>query len=86
MTVERLENEMSGDELDEWMEFYSLEPFGDEEKMADLRHSVLCSLVKNAMGGEVPPSDFMMYKQKEITEENELEDWEAKLLRAMTTI
>lgn len=85
MTVERLENEMSADELDDWMEFYQMEPFGNEEKMADKRNSLLCHI--SSMGGEHTPSDFEMYPdQKQESEEHELLDWEVKLLRAMTTI
>jgi len=79
MTVERLENEMSADELDDWIEFYNLEPFGDEERMNDKRNALNCAISANAMGGESKPSDFEFYKDpnrsetkidiEEITEE-----------------
>lgn len=79
MTVERLENEMSASEYDEWIMFYSLEPFGDEERMNDKRNGLLCAVTVNSGmgGGEAKPDDFRMYldqsKQKieveDITEE-----------------
>lgn len=66
MTVERLENEMSADELDDWIEFYSLEPFGDEERMSDRRNGLLCAMTVNSSmgGGESKPSDFEFYSNK----------------------
>lgn len=64
MTVERLENEMSADELDDWIEFYNLEPFGDEERMADKRNALNCAISANTMGGESKPSDFEFYSNK----------------------
>ena len=84
MTVERLENEMSSEEFEHWIEFYALEPFGNEEKMNDMRHASLCSLSVSIAGSESTPSDFMMYKDKDYEEENS--GWEAKLIKAMTTI
>lgn len=67
MTVERLENEMSADELDEWMEFYKLEPFGDEERMSDKRNGLLCSVVVNSgiNGGDKDPACFSFYKSED---------------------
>lgn len=86
MTVERLENEMSADELDDWMEFYSLEPFGDEERMADKRNALNCAISANSMGGEHKTSDFEFYKNNTpLDEEDDLEDWGTKLLKAITT-
>lgn len=73
MTVERLENEMSAEELDDWIEFYNLEPFGNEEKMNDARHGVLCSTAVNMMGSESSPSDFFMYPH-ENTQKIEVEE------------
>lgn len=85
MTVQRLEDEMTGDELDDWMEFYQMEPFGNEERMADKRNGLLCAV--SSMGGDVSPSNFEMYQDhKPKEEEPELSGWEAKLLKAMTTI
>lgn len=89
MTVERLENEMSADELDDWIEFYRLEPFGDEERMADKRNGLLCSISINSSmaGGDTKPSDFEFYERTiPLKEEEDTADWEAKLLKAMTTI
>lgn len=84
MTVERLENEMSANEYDEWLEFYLLEPFGDEERMNDLRSAKICSMVAGSAGADMPPSEFVIYKNKAESEES-VEDWESKLLRAITT-
>jgi hypothetical protein len=82
MTVERLENEMSADELDEWMEFYKLEPFGDEERMSDRRNGLLCTVVNNSgiNGSSHYTSSFLFYKDdvnsaskintEDMTEEN----------------
>lgn len=75
---------MSGEELDDWIDFFAMEPFGNEEIMADKRNSLLCHV--SAMGGEHTPKDFQMYADKEEQEDNEILDWEAKLIRAMTTI
>jgi len=84
MTVERLENEMSGEELDQWLEFFQEEPFGNEEKISDFRHGTICSMISTATGGSKPIVDFMIYKEPK--KEDEPEDWESKLLRAMTTV
>lgn len=65
MTVDRLEREMSSAELDEWVEFYKLEPFGNEEKMNDFRHASLCSIINNMIGAQTKPEDFIMYRSKE---------------------
>lgn len=86
MTVERLEREMSGAELDEWVEFYKLEPFGNEEKMHDFRHASLCSLIVNMMGSNSKPNDFLMYQDIKKEEEDALLGWEEKLLKAMTKV
>lgn len=75
---------MSYAEYLEWMKFYEQEPFGNEERMFDARHGTLCSLVVNALGSELKPIDFMMYKHKE--DEEATPDWEAKLLKAITTV
>jgi hypothetical protein len=99
MTVERLENEMSADELNEWVEFYSLEPFGDEERMNDKRHGVLCSVVANTgfQRYEQSPtaSDFEMYSNKEQPisaglepeemSDEQIKDAQSAILRIMTT-
>lgn len=86
MTVDRLEREMSSAELDEWVEFYKLEPFGNEEKMNDFRHASLCSLIANMMGSNSKPNDFLMYQDIKEEDEEELQGWEEKLLNAMTKI
>ena len=63
MTVERLEREMSSEEFEQWIEFYELEPFGNEEKMNDMRHASLCSLSVSIAGSDSSPNDFMMYRE-----------------------
>lgn len=62
---------MTGEELDDWMEFYQMEPFGNEEKMSDKRNGLLCHV--SSMGGEHTPSDFEMY-QHEKSQKIEIED------------
>lgn len=62
---------MTGEELDDWMEFYQMEPFGNEEKMSDKRNSLLCHV--SSMGGEHTPSDFEMY-QDENTQKIKVEE------------
>jgi len=80
MTVERLEREMSGAELDEWVEFYKLEPFGNEEKMNDYRHASLSSTVRNMVGAQTKPEDFLMYREKE--EQLSVEDMDEEQIQA----
>lgn len=82
MTVERLENEMSALELQEWADFYELEPFGNEERMADQRNALSC-MVQNK-GSELTFDKYLLYGT--IEEEQEYNDWESKLIRAMTKI
>lgn len=79
MTVKRLEREMSGEELDEWVEFYKLEPFGNEEKMNDFRHASLCSTVRNMTGAQTKPEDFIMYSEKE--EKINIEDMDEEQIK-----
>lgn len=81
MTVERLENEMSAHELEDWKEFYQLEPFGNEEKMNDARHGVLCSTAINMVGAKASPSDFFMY-ERESTQKVEVEDMSEEQIKA----
>ncbi|WP_442765101.1 phage tail assembly protein T [Sulfurospirillum cavolei] len=85
MTVERLEREMSSAEFDEWVEFYKLEPFGNEEKMHDYRHASLMSCIQNMTGAKTKPKDFLMYGQKE--EQLDVEDMtEEQIKEAQKTI
>jgi hypothetical protein len=84
MTVERLEREMPADEFDEWIEFYNSEPFG--EIRHEYRNALLCSTVANvagAFGGGEPAdmNDYLLFQEKQ--EEEEVEDWGLKLLKAM---
>lgn len=78
MTVERLENEMSADELNDWMEFYQLEPFGDEEMMSDKRYGMLCSVVAN--------SGFVKYEPKLTSEYFELYSHKKELISSGVNI
>lgn len=88
MTVERLENEMSASEYDDWIRFYNLEPFGNEERMNDKRNGLLCAVTVNSGmgGGETKPDDFQMYrdssesKQKIVIEE--MSDEEKKTIQS----
>lgn len=82
MTVERLENEMSADELNEWIEFAQVEPFGNEERTADRRNALNCFITNR--GSDKKLEDYLLYEQ--IKEESEYSDWETKLIAAMTKI
>lgn len=67
-----------------------MEPFGNEERMADKRNSLLCHV--SSMGGEHTPSDFEMYQHEnvqiieveEITEE-EKKNIQAAIFQMLTT-
>lgn len=82
MTVERLENEMSADELNEWIEFSTVEPFGDEERMSDRRNALSCFITNR--GSDKKLEDYLLYKQEK--EDGSYSDWETKLIAAMTKI
>lgn len=82
MSLERLENEISADELDLWIEFMGIEPFGDEERMADQRNALSCYIKSNNPNKNI--EDFMIYPP--LRKDDGVEDWEAKLIKAMTTI
>ncbi len=73
---------MTGEELDDWMEFYQMEPFGNEERMADKRNSLLCHV--SSMGGEHTPSDFEMYQHENVQkiEVEEITEEEKKNIQA----
>lgn len=62
---------MSWSQLRDWYEYYHLEPFGEES--ADLRNSLLCSLVYNAnvvKGKGRDMSDFMLFSPDTRAERN----------------
>lgn len=100
MTVERLENEMSADELNDWMEFYQLEPFGDEEIMSDKRHGILCSVVANSGFVKYDPKlisdDFELYSNKkdpkplginlEDMDEEQIKEAQSAIIQIMTAV
>ena len=75
---------MSYAEYREWIKFYELEPFGNEERMFDARHGSLCSLVVNAVGGESKPTDFMMYKREEKEEEIDVKEAQKAIFKILT--
>lgn len=62
-TVGDLSEEISDAELQEWMVFYRLEPFGEER--ADLRAGIVAATIANANRGKrrqaFKPTDFMPY-------------------------
>ncbi len=62
-TVGELSEEISDAELQEWMAFYRLEPFGEER--ADLRAGIVASTVANVNRGKkgraLKPTDFMPF-------------------------
>lgn len=58
---------VSSAELSEWIEYYRLEPFGEER--ADLRAGIVASTIANCHVGKrgkaFKPSDFMPFFEKE---------------------
>jgi len=63
-TVSELEATISVREFEEWIAFYSFEPWGDER--ADIRSGVIASTVANVhLGGGYSPTDFMPYLSQE---------------------
>lgn len=100
MTVERLENEMSATELDEWYEFYQMEPFGDEERMSDKRHGVLCSMVASSGFQQFDPrptsGDFEFYSHKkepkssginlEEMDDEQIKEAQSAIIQIMTAV
>ncbi len=64
-TVGELSEELSDAELQEWMAFYRLEPFGEER--ADLRAGIVAATVANANRGKrgrvLKPTDFMPFQK-----------------------
>ena len=65
MTVQEIGERMSGRELQEWIAFDRISPFGDER--ADLRSGIVSSVIANAnrsRGEPFRPSDFMPFLDK----------------------
>ncbi len=62
-TVGQLSEELSDAELQEWMAFYRIEPFGGER--ADLRAGIIASTIFNVNRGKrgraSKPTDFMPF-------------------------
>jgi hypothetical protein len=67
MTVAELLERMSSYEFREWMEFYTLEPWGEER--ADLRQAMTTSAVHNSIQAQTKhpkwtkPEDFMPFSR-----------------------
>ena len=64
--IDVLLDQLSATDLAEWMEFYKLEPWGDER--ADYRAGVVASVVANIHRGKdvkpFKPLDFMPFVEK----------------------
>lgn len=62
-TVHEIETTMSAREFFDWMDFYSVEPFGDQR--ADIRSGVVAATIANVYRGKgkkpFGPSDFMLF-------------------------
>jgi len=66
MTVSELENRMSAAELTEWMVYFAMEPFGNQQ--ADYRAGMICTLIAKTMGGmknAAPDKFFPIYKNRD---------------------
>lgn len=74
-TVNELEQNLSYVELLEWMDFYSVEPFGEER--ADMRNAQLCKMVNDLhhwLAGKESPHktiDFMLFTDRYVRQEEE---------------
>lgn len=91
---------MSADELNDWVEFYQIEPFGDEERMSDKRHGVLCSVVANSGFQKYDPrptaEDFELYSQAkeangssinlEEMDDEQIKEAQSAIIQIMTAI
>lgn len=86
MTVERLEREMSRSEFEEWMHFLELEPFGNEEKMADQRNALACQVFARCNGNDAQVDDFLLYREDENTKLNVEEMDEEQIEKAQSAI
>jgi hypothetical protein len=86
MTVERLEREMSRSEFEEWVYFLELEPFGNEEKMADQRNALACHVLARCNGNDVQIDDFLLYREDENTKINVEEMDKAQIEKAQSAI
>ena len=64
MTVRELDSRMEHSELVEWMAYFSMEPFGEQQ--ADLRAGVICSVIAKTMGGSdiAPTKFFPIYEER----------------------
>ena len=58
-TVTELQQRMSSREFAEWMEYYQLDPFGDER--ADVRSAIVASTMANALLGSGEALDVDMF-------------------------
>ena len=86
MTVERLEREMSRSEFEEWVYFLKLEPFGNEEKMADQRNALACQILARCNGNDAQVNDFLLYREDEETKINVGEMDEEQIKEAQKAI
>ena len=61
---------MSDREYKDWVEFYSLEPFGEER--ADYRNALICLVLAQLHGNKNAKLDnFLLFKQKEKYDEKQ---------------
>jgi hypothetical protein len=71
MTVAELEAKMSVKELDEWAQYYALEPFGEER--ADYRNALNCLVAAKCNGNKnAKLDDFLLFKVKK-TKKNDFD-------------
>jgi hypothetical protein len=80
-TVAELEAKMGNDELNEWYEYCSLEPFGEER--ADLRAATICLAIAQVNGVKnAKLSDFLLKFDKKHDED----DLDRRLFAAFTKV
>lgn len=71
-------DQLQPEQLDEWLAYDSIEPFGEER--ADLRSALAASALCNTWGAETMPADFMPFAER--TDEDELRAEPDALLEA----
>lgn len=91
---------MSADELNDWIEFYQLEPFGNEERMNDKRNGLLCSVVSNSGFQKYDPrptsEDFELYLQTKVAktsginleemDDEQIKEAQSAIIQIMTAV
>lgn len=63
MSVEQLENNISQSELEEWQEYYTIEPFSEDRN--EIQMAVLTGMIANYMGSKSTIESFFITGKKQ---------------------